>query len=43
MIEDEVMQNALINEKINVNVKKMQNDNCMILFMLFILISKLKN
>ena len=42
MIEDEMMQNALINERINVNVK-MQDDNCMILSVSFILISKLRN
>ena len=43
MIENEVMQNVLINEKINVNVRKMQNNNYMILFVSFILISELKN
>ena len=41
-IKNEMMQNALINEKTNVNVR-MQNDNCMILFALSILISELKN
>ena len=42
MIKNEVMQNMLINEKINVNVK-MQDDDCMILSMSSILISELKN
>ena len=42
MIENEIMQNALISEKTDVNVK-MQNDNCMILFMSLILISELRN
>ena len=37
------MQNALINKKVNVNVRKMQNDNCMILLMSIILILKLRN
>ena len=41
-IEDEMMQNVLINERINVNIK-MQNDDYMILLILFILISELRN
>ena len=41
-IEDEVMQNALINERIDVDVR-MQDDNCMILSASFILISELRN
>ena len=41
-VKDEVMQNVLINKRVNINVK-MQDDNYMILSVLSILISKLRN
>ena len=41
-VKDEVMQNALINERANVDVK-MQDDDCMILSASSILVSELRN